>query len=179
LHRLPGSIHSGQSLPDTPLETTSGCTRHSVEADFADDAWSTALLQAAFQPHMPTAWLAEGLLPYLQPSSVETLLRQLTGLSAAGSCLAADFVSADMMAARNAYVSQLKSPAVGALFNFGVNKPSVLLADYGWRVTSVKQPGDDDVSFGRSVVAEGVGAGFFFVMAERPFPSNPHEPRIA
>ena len=149
-------------------QTSSGCTRHSVEADFADNAWSAALLRAAFRPDMPTAWLAEGLLPYLQPASVESLLHQVSGLSAAGSCLAADFVSADLMAARNAYVRQQTSPAGGAMFNFGVDDPSALLTDKGWRVTSLKQPGDDDASFGRWVQPQGVGAGFFFVMAEWP-----------
>jgi hypothetical protein len=73
------------------------------------------------------------------------------------------------MAARNAFVSQQAGPAVGALFTYGVDDPSVLLTDNGWRVTSVKQPGDEDASFGRWVQPQGVGAGFFFVMAERPF----------
>jgi hypothetical protein len=71
-----------------------------------------------------------------QPTSVETLLLDVSGLSAAHRRLAADFVSADLMATRNAYLRQQTSPAGGALFNFGVDDPSALLTNNGWPVTS-------------------------------------------
>jgi methyltransferase (TIGR00027 family) len=164
------------------VRTNSGCTRRAVVADLADDTWPAALRTAAFRPHVPTAWLAEGVLPYLQPPNVELLMRQVSALSAPGSRFAADFVSADLMAARNAYVatlSQRTNAAVGALFRSGINDPGALLTDYGWRVVSVRHPGDRDADFGRWVGPQTLGAGFFFVMAERPFPASPSLPRTA
>ncbi len=42
-------------------------TRHAVGVDLRDD-WPAALIDAGFDPRRPTAWLAEGLLPYLPPT---------------------------------------------------------------------------------------------------------------
>ena len=85
------------------VATDSGCARrHAVVADLAGDGWPAVLATAEFRPEVPTAWLAEGLLPYLQPEAVETLVHHVSMLSASGSRFAADFVSADLMAARNA-----------------------------------------------------------------------------
>jgi methyltransferase (TIGR00027 family) len=69
------------------------CTRHAVTADLTSDGWPTAPGAAGFRSEVPTAWLAEGLLPYLEPEAVEVLLRQVSALSAPGSHLAADLVS--------------------------------------------------------------------------------------
>jgi len=56
------------------VQDNSECARHSVEADFADHASSDALLRAGFRPSVATNWLAKGLMPYLQPTSVEKVL---------------------------------------------------------------------------------------------------------
>ena len=114
----------------------------------------------------------------MQPASVKALLRQVSTLTAPGSCFAADFVSVDLMNAPNRYVASVNpqmSPAVGALFYFGVDDPSTLLTADGWQVMSVKHPGNKDANFGRWVQPRDVGAGFFFVMAERPWASNAPE----
>jgi hypothetical protein len=63
---------------------------------------------------------------------------------------------------------------VGALFCFGVNDPATLLIDNGWRVLSVKHPGDTDANFGRWVQPPDVSAGIFFVMTERVLPPACH-----
>lgn len=53
--------------------------------------WSMALKQAGFDPGLPTAWLAEGLMiGYLPGDAQHRLLDQITALSARGSRLAAD-----------------------------------------------------------------------------------------
>jgi len=163
----------------TGVPTRSGCTRRALAADLADEEWPAALMTAEFRPEVPTAWLAEGVLPYLQPHAVETLVRLVSGLSAPGSRFAADFVSTEFMAARNAYVATVNQPmnsAVGAVFCFGTNNPSALLTHHGWGVTSVKHPGDQDADFGRWVGTQNMAAGFFFVMAVRPLPASSYEP---
>ena len=56
-------------------------TRHAVPVDLRDD-WATALIDAGFEPHLPTAWLAEGLLPYLPADAQDRLFEMVTALSA-------------------------------------------------------------------------------------------------
>ena len=49
------------------------CDRRTVAVDLRDD-WTGALGGAGFDPSAPTAWLAEGLLPYLPAEAQEALL---------------------------------------------------------------------------------------------------------
>jgi methyltransferase (TIGR00027 family) len=60
-----------------------------VAIDLRDD-WPTALRGAGLDPTQPTAWSAEGLLPFLPPEAQDALLDNITQLSAAGSRLATE-----------------------------------------------------------------------------------------
>lgn len=71
---------------------TAGCDHTPVPVDLRDD-WPAALDGAGFDPSRPTAWLAEGLLPYLPPEAEERLFKEIDRLSAAGSRLAVEHVS--------------------------------------------------------------------------------------
>jgi len=64
-------------------------TRHAVAVDLRDD-WPAALIDAGFQPRHATAWLAEGLLPYLPAEAQDRLFEMVTALSAAGSRIAVE-----------------------------------------------------------------------------------------
>ncbi len=55
-------------------------TRHAVPVDLRDN-WSAALVAAGFDRTRPTAWLAEGLLPYLPVDAQNRLFQKLTALS--------------------------------------------------------------------------------------------------
>lgn len=63
--------------------------RRTVAVDLRDD-WPTALRAAGFDPGQPTAWSAEGLLPYLPPEAQDRLLDNITALSAPGSRIATE-----------------------------------------------------------------------------------------
>ncbi len=65
------------------------CDRRTVVADLRAD-WSTALRKGGFNPAEPTAWLAEGLFPYVGDEEMEWLLGYVHKLSAPGSRIAAD-----------------------------------------------------------------------------------------
>jgi len=65
--------------------------RHAVAIDLRQD-WPAALAEAGFDPALPTAWLAEGLLMYLPAEAQDRLFEQITELSAAGSRLSAEAV---------------------------------------------------------------------------------------
>ncbi|WP_326691518.1 class I SAM-dependent methyltransferase [Streptomyces sp. NBC_01795] len=64
-----------------------GCAHRAVPVDLRDD-WATALEAAGFDASRPTAWLAEGLLPYLPPRAEERLFKEIDRLSAPGSRVA-------------------------------------------------------------------------------------------
>lgn len=60
-----------------------------VPIDLRQD-WPTALRRAGFDPDRPTAWTAEGLLPFLRPDAQDRLLDTITALSVVGSRLATE-----------------------------------------------------------------------------------------
>jgi methyltransferase (TIGR00027 family) len=61
-----------------------------VAVDLRDD-WPRALRNSGFDPQVPTAWIAEGLLIYLPPEAQDRLFDNITALSAPGSRLATEF----------------------------------------------------------------------------------------
>ena len=63
--------------------------RHTVAVDLRDN-WPAALIDAGFDPRRPTAWLAEGLLPYLPADTQDRLFEIVTALSAPGSRIAVE-----------------------------------------------------------------------------------------
>jgi methyltransferase (TIGR00027 family) len=67
-------------------------TRRPVPVDLRDD-WPAALSAAGFDLSQPTAWLAEGLLPYLPAEAQDRLFEMLTELSAPGSQVAVEAFS--------------------------------------------------------------------------------------
>lgn len=60
------------------------CDRRTVRADLRDD-WPAALEAAGFDRTEPTAWLTEGLLPYLPPEAQGALMAAIDERSAPGS----------------------------------------------------------------------------------------------
>jgi methyltransferase (TIGR00027 family) len=65
--------------------------RRAIAIDLRDD-WPAALREGGFDVTQPTAWSAEGLLPYLPPEAQDRLFDHITALSAPGSRLATEHV---------------------------------------------------------------------------------------
>ena len=65
--------------------------RRAIAIDLRDD-WPAALAEGGFDATQPTAWSAEGLLPYLPPEAQDRLFDNITALSAPGSRLATEHV---------------------------------------------------------------------------------------
>ncbi|TDZ76517.1 putative S-adenosyl-L-methionine-dependent methyltransferase [Mycobacteroides salmoniphilum] len=63
--------------------------RRGVAIDLRED-WPTALREAGFDSAQPTAWLAEGLLPYLPADAQDSLFVNIGVLSARGSRIAVE-----------------------------------------------------------------------------------------
>ncbi|WP_374025905.1 class I SAM-dependent methyltransferase [Mycobacterium sp. HNNTM2301] len=66
--------------------------RRTVGIDLRED-WPKALCGSGFDTSAPTAWIAEGLLPYLPPQAQDRLLDSITALSAPGSRLATENIT--------------------------------------------------------------------------------------
>ena len=66
--------------------------RRTISIDLRDD-WPAALREAGFDAAAPTAWSAEGLLPYLPPEAQDRLFDHITALSAPGSRVATEHVA--------------------------------------------------------------------------------------
>ena len=71
------------------------CARRAVPADLRGP-WPAALRPAGLDPASPAAWLAEGLLPYLSDAETDRLLAGIDELSAPGSRVAIEHLSAGM-----------------------------------------------------------------------------------
>ncbi|MGB6208033.1 class I SAM-dependent methyltransferase [Mycobacterium sp.] len=76
----------------TSADAAPKATRRTVPVDLRDD-WPAALSAAGFDRSQPTAWLAEGLLPYLPAEAQDRLFEMLTELSAPGSQVAVEAFS--------------------------------------------------------------------------------------
>ena len=122
--------------------------RRSVGIDLRED-WPTALKAAGFDPTIPTAWLAEGLLIYLPPDAQDRLFDTITTLSAPGSTVATEYapgiIDFDATKAR-------EMAATMHARGLDINMPDLIYAgprssamDYlgatGWQVTAT--PGNE------------------------------------
>jgi methyltransferase (TIGR00027 family) len=65
------------------------CNRVTVAVDLRQD-WPAALRQAGFDASVPSAWSAEGLMPYLPAAAQDLLFERVQGLTAAGSRVAVE-----------------------------------------------------------------------------------------
>jgi methyltransferase (TIGR00027 family) len=82
-----------QAFKDSVLNAHGAVTKavlRPVPADLRDEHWPSALIQAGWDSSSPTAWLVEGLLPYLSSTEHDQLFRTVTTLSAPHSRLAAE-----------------------------------------------------------------------------------------
>ncbi|MBB5918246.1 methyltransferase (TIGR00027 family) [Nocardia transvalensis] len=123
---------------------TPKATLRQVPVDLRDD-WPAALIDAGFDPARPTAWSAEGLLPYLPGAAQDSLFERIHALSAPGSRVAVEYFTERPDTARFQAVARSsqfdKSPFghldVAELFYVDDRTdPARWLADQGWSVGS-------------------------------------------
>lgn len=122
------------------LDATARCARQAVPADLRAQ-WSPALLAAGFNPGRQTAWLAEGLLPYLGEEGRLRLLAALSGLSADGSRVMIDYPTQDSSSMRGFTALQDIADRAGVAFSAADtwaddtrDDPAGWLAAHGWLV---------------------------------------------
>ena len=143
------------------VDAQARCERRALAADLAGD-WAPDLGAAGFDPAVPTAWLAEGLLVYLDASTAAHVLTVATSLSAAGSRLA---VERGDLAARVARTDAGDRPdEASRLWQGGLaGGVDEWLSAHGWRATE-HDVTDVATSYGRQPPAS---ARSGFVTASR------------
>jgi methyltransferase (TIGR00027 family) len=140
--------------------------RVAVPIDLRND-WPAALTAAGFDPSIPTAWLAEGLLPYLPSDAQDRLFELVTANSASGSRIAVESFTIDparhsdeRRAARRQQSAQLRERLgldidVDTLIYADPDRADAgeWLATHGWQVQSV--PSREEMTrLGRPVPAD-------------------------
>ena len=135
-----------------------GAERVLVRVDLRQD-WPAALRDAGFDPAAPTAWLAEGLLPYLPAQAEAELFARVHELSAPGSRIAVEHFGESIAAVGDdeefATMSARWGMDVRELFfdDARDRTPEQRLDDGGWTVTG-SSAADLARSYGRPLEPE-------------------------
>lgn len=170
-----------QTLADFGAEPTA--QRRAVAIDLRFD-WPKALNAAGFDPALPTAWSAEGLLGYLPPEAQDKLLDTISELSAPGSRLAVESgPSSTDPADREKVLARMQESAqrwrehgfeldfADLIYLGDRNEAGAYLEERGWRLTrrTVGEllaesglphlPDDDEVRFGELQYVTGILEG--------------------
>ncbi|MDI3313041.1 MAG: class I SAM-dependent methyltransferase [Mycobacterium sp.] len=136
-------------------------TRRAVAVDLRDD-WPAALTTAGFGHTQPTAWLAEGLLPYLPADAQDRLFERITTLSAPGSRIAVEVFSFDANNQRSRAARRARWARIRERLGLDVNVETLTygdagradavqwLADHGWQVQAVNSR-DEMARLGRPI----------------------------
>ena len=147
--------YKSQVLQDVPPT----CIYRPVPGDLAtpDSKWATGILGAGYQITVPTIWLMEGVVMYLQEEEVHLLVQTISELSVAGSVLGMDGVKVgSILAGQRA--RRADRGRVVRHWQFGNDDPEQLLARYGWTVV-VSEPKDIEEGYGRYPESMPIGSG--------------------
>jgi methyltransferase (TIGR00027 family) len=124
----------------------SAVERRAVAVDLRDD-WPAALRSAGFDPAVPTVWVAEGLLVYLDADECDRLLDLIGSLSAPGSRIATEWFERNPAGERSlvgySRVEERQAgELLGTLFRTGPGRsPRDWLAGHGWSISEVDHVG--------------------------------------
>ncbi|MFJ2937533.1 class I SAM-dependent methyltransferase [Streptomyces sp. NPDC087219] len=125
-----------------------GRDRITVPVDLTQD-WTGPLKEAGWKSEEPVLWVVEGLLFFLPEQAVRTLMSTLSAHAAPGSVLLGDVISQAALENPLARGFMKALEEDGNPWLFGTEEPETLLADCGWTVREVRQPGEDGADFGR------------------------------
>jgi methyltransferase (TIGR00027 family) len=140
-------VIEAKSATMTAIGAAPTADRRAVAVDLRDD-WPEALRRNGFNPDLPTAWSAEGLLVYLPPDAQDRLFDNITALSAPGSRLATEYhpdggasISERAGAISDAWSAHGVTINLGDLFYAGERHPvAEYLTVHGWQVSARTRP---------------------------------------
>jgi|SRR5882757_1579823 len=146
-----------------------GARRVLVPVDLRED-WPEALLAAGFEPDQPSAWLVEGLLPYLPAKAAADLFDRIDALSSASSRIAIEDFDAGLLVERSEELSALLGFDLAELMYLDHREdPADRLRRRGWAV-SWTQATDFAKAQERDLDLAQFGGIGTFVQATKPTP---------
>lgn len=119
------------------IETS--CHRHLIGVDITQ-SWADKLIASGYKIDIPSIWLMEGFLYYLNEEEVHETLKIITQLSAPQSCLGADLI--------NSYIISTSTGKLSQYWKYGCDEPEKLLSNYNWEASAL-QAGDEGASYDR------------------------------
>jgi methyltransferase (TIGR00027 family) len=126
------------------------CDRRVVTQDLAKP-WTSALITAGFDPLRKTAFLAEGLLYYLDDTAVSLLFDAVSAIAAPGSCLGVDAMSLEVLSTPFLTTYLKKLEELGCPWKFAMPDPETFMRARGWTAEYVL-PGEPAANYGRWVM---------------------------
>jgi methyltransferase (TIGR00027 family) len=138
--------HKEQVLEQLGAEAT--CDRRVVVRQDLAFPWKASLVAAGFDPSQPAAFLAEGLLYYLDAHEADSFFDTIREVAAPGSWLGMDTVNPEVLTSpfMANYVDKLRE--MGCPWKFCMADPESYLAGQGWTVRYAL-PGEHDAHYGR------------------------------
>ena len=132
------------------VKAAPSCDRRVVQRDLAQP-WVSALIDAGFDTGKKAAFLAEGLLYYLDEAAVASMLDALRSIATPGSWFGLDVMNREVLTSpfMASYLNKLTE--LGSPWKFGVADPEAFLASKGWQGTAVF-PGEPEANYGRWVM---------------------------
>jgi methyltransferase (TIGR00027 family) len=132
------------------MQAAPACDRRVVQRDLSQ-SWVPALVDAGFDPERKAAFLAEGLLYYLDEPSVISMLEALGSVAAPDSWLGLDAVNPEVMTSpfMATYLKRLSD--LGSPWKFGIADPESFFSSRGWQA-NVVFPGEPEATYGRWVM---------------------------
>jgi methyltransferase (TIGR00027 family) len=125
------------------------CRRVALPVDLRRD-WPKALHDKGFDPNVPTAWIAEGLMPYLPATAQDLMFERIQRLSASGSWVGVEALPSDFphsahyalggtpTSSSSGTGDEAAMPNVGELYYFEERTDiASWLSDQGWSVTAI------------------------------------------
>jgi methyltransferase (TIGR00027 family) len=139
--------------------------RHEIAVDLRED-WAEALRAAGFDPSLPSAWIAEGLLMYLPATAQAQLFSGIDSLASPGSRLAVEEMlpmPAEILALKRAeeQTTDEQNQWFTLIYNEQHAPAAAYFADRGWSTEATVLTGYLD-RLGSPVPAEGTEARSMF-----------------
>ena len=136
------------------------CDRRTIATNLGEATWVDRLVKQGFVQELPTVWILEGFLYYLEKARVLDLMGKVNRLSAVGSYLGCDLINTVVCNGSNEWAK---------MWHFGCDEPEMFFQGLGWEATAV-QPNDPEASYGRYTFKfpprdDLEGAHIFFVTA--------------
>ncbi|MFH8238561.1 SAM-dependent methyltransferase [Streptomyces sp. NPDC018321] len=157
-YRLPWPAHIRYFEVDRPSVLTFKADRlggvepradhRTVAVDLTADDWEKKLIDAGYNPSLPSTWLLEGLLYYIPEPDVHRMLERVAAISAPGSRISADIVNRAALTLPHMRALLDMFAGWGCPWIFGEDEPEQLFARHGFEVRAV-QPGEPGADFGR------------------------------